>query len=203
MLLLWGRGGQTKDVCHLTWCLWWYVMVTTIKLTSYVMYCVAVATPFLLPWNTFYILNVQIRKTFSGRFSSFCRATARPSAFDRHLETLKVQMFYLSNNCHWNVYTHLSRSIRWAMSFTCFSTSVNPYLFSMIWEKNDKYSKQSKRERNKINLLLTSQCREEQHRQEDGSFYTAYTMHISVIVIISGYTCWQLRLKTYLSRKPC
>ena len=36
--------------------------------------------------------------------------------------------------------TNLSRSIRWAMSLTCFSTSVNPYLFSMICGQKLKLS---------------------------------------------------------------
>ena len=99
---------------------------------------------------------IEVRNTFSGRFSSFCRATASPSAFDRHLDKTFQYNFQeyivIAKILLVDFDTYFSRSIRWAMSFTCFSTSVNPYLFSMICKTHLKNIPTFKEEKTNIRL---------------------------------------------------
>ena len=99
--------------------------------------------------------------TFSGRLSSFLRATASPSAFERHLTSQFRECLFGKH-----------------LLFQVDSMSHVIYMFQNLSESilvlNDlQRHKRMNCNQTMVNLQLTSQCQEEPHTQEGGSFYRA------------------------------
>ena len=102
--------------------------------------------------------------TFSGRFSSLLRATASPSAFERHL----TSQF---RGCLFGKH----------LLFQVDSMSHIIYMFQNLSESILVLNDLERHERmtciqNMVNLQLTSQCQGEPHTQGGGSFYRALVM---------------------------